>query len=60
VFYTQVMFNLGAGVAPESLPMGKDWSETLKDYEDAMLVRKQKFRPHKTGSTLSYRSRDYH
>jgi hypothetical protein len=29
------------------------------DYEDATLARKQKFRPHKPGSTVSYRSRDY-
>ena len=32
----------------------------LMDYEDITLDRKQKFQPHKQGSTASYRSRDYH
>jgi hypothetical protein len=34
--------------------------QEVKDYEDATLARKQNFRPHKTGSTASYRSWDYH
>jgi len=51
---------LGAARAGGRGRRARRWRGGVMDDEDATLARKQKFQPHKKGSTASYRSRDYH